>query len=82
MQPRSGLQDCRFKPLRHSRLVRLLRLILRESGASVSRKGLEVPAWRQADGTRGRLDVAMQQSHLPPSATVSASSSTSPSDIL
>eukprot|EP00973_Karenia_brevis_P022938 3158983-Karenia_brevis.AAC.1 len=47
-----------FKTVRHSRLVRLLRAILRESGASVAPREVVVPAWRRADGTNARLDVA------------------------
>eukprot|EP00973_Karenia_brevis_P028312 3901930-Karenia_brevis.AAC.1 len=47
-----------YKTTRHSRIVRLLRAILRESGATVVGREVEVPGWRRADGTRARLDVA------------------------
>ena len=47
-----------FKTIRHSRLVKQLRAILRESGAVVSPREVEVPAWRQQTGQTARLDVA------------------------
>ncbi|CAE8603708.1 unnamed protein product, partial [Polarella glacialis] len=47
-----------YKTIRRSRLVRLLRTILRESGASVSGREVEVPAWQRPDGARARLDIA------------------------
>ena len=47
-----------FKTYPHSRLVHELRALLRESGASVPAREVEVPGWRCADGTRARLDVA------------------------
>ena len=47
-----------FKTFRHSRLVHELRGVLRESGAVVPAREVEVPGWQRADGTRARLDVA------------------------
>ena len=47
-----------FKTFRHSRVVTSLRDILRESGAAVHPCEVAVPAWRKADGTGARLDVA------------------------
>ena len=38
--------------------MRLLRAVLKESGASVSSKEVEAPGWRKADGTRARLDIS------------------------
>jgi hypothetical protein len=52
---------CKFgghKTLRHSRLVLSLRGILRESGAAVYGREVPVEAWRRADGTGARLDIA------------------------
>ena len=52
---------CKFgghKTIRHSRLVLSLRDILRESGAAVFSREVSVPAWRRADGTGARLDIA------------------------
>ena len=46
------------KTFRHSRLVCLLRSILRESGASVEPTEVPVRAWHDVDGADGRLDVA------------------------
>ena len=47
-----------YKTTRHSQLVRLLRSLLRESGAAVQDREVEVAAWQRADGTRAWLDVA------------------------
>ena len=46
-----------YKTIRHSQLVHVLRSILRESGATVAGREVEVPAWQRADGTRARLDI-------------------------
>ena len=47
-----------YKTTRHSRIVWTLRDILRESGAIVSPGEVPVAAWRRADGTGARLDIA------------------------
>ena len=47
-----------FKTARHSLLVQQLRQILRESGAIVAPREVEVPAWRRTDGSTARMDVA------------------------
>ena len=47
-----------FKTIRHSLLVQVLRAILRESGAAVANKEVEVSGWRRADGTKARLGVS------------------------
>ena len=47
-----------YKTIRHSQLVHTLRSILRESGASVAPREVEVAAWQRADGRRARLDVS------------------------
>ena len=46
-----------FKTTRHSWLVQCLRTVLREAGATVAPREVEVPGWQRADGTRARLDV-------------------------
>ena len=46
-----------FKVFRHSRLVAVLRSLLRESGAVVEPGEVVVPAWRRPDGKQARLDV-------------------------
>ena len=46
------------KTFRHSRLVCLLRGILRESGAAVDPREVPVEAWTTDDGTQARLDVS------------------------
>ena len=43
-----------YKTICHSRLVTVLRAILRESGAAVDPREVTVPGWRRHDG----LDVA------------------------
>ena len=47
-----------YQTIRHSRIVHQLRGILRESGAIVAPREMEVAAWTRQDGTRARLDVS------------------------
>ena len=47
-----------YKTIRHSRIVAMLRRILRESSAAVAPTEVPVHGWRRADGTGARLDVA------------------------
>ena len=47
-----------YKTVKHSRVVCVLRGILRESGAIVAPRETEVAAWTRQDGTRARLDIS------------------------